>query len=66
MRDIIIRNKSDLPHEEVMRCVSAVIAMGRVSGKGMSYCYESTFRGGITVLAKCKLQSDIFIVSKVS
>ena len=54
------------PHV-AFQCVEHVINGGRISGRGKSYCYASSFitsEGGVWVYCHDNKKSDMFIVEK--
>ena len=53
---LIIVNKTDLPMFDVMIMASQVVGLRRISGD--SYCYATTFDGGIACIAKKNKKSD--------
>lgn len=61
---IIIRNATDLPMTECLNYIEAVIAMGRVSDDGRSYCFVTSFKDGIHVAAHKRKDSDVFNIWK--
>ena len=59
---IIIENRSPMLLHNAIGYVQHVIAQGRISDNGKSYCYVTVFKSGIAVHAICNKKSDRFIV----
>jgi hypothetical protein len=66
MSRIIINYDDDIPTQNAINYVDAVIAMGRCSGLNEeSYCYVSQFKDGTIVFADVtKAGTDVFKISK--
>ena len=66
MSRMIINYDDDIPSENAIKYVDAVMSMGRISGLNEeSYCYVSEFKDGTVVLADVtKAGTDVFRISK--
>lgn len=66
---LIIDIQDGISPHVAFQCVEHVINGGRISGRGKSYCYSSSFitpEGGVWVYCHDNKKSDMFIVEKKS
>lgn len=62
MTKINIINESRLNDEKALILVLSVIAGGRISGKGKSYCYATYFKNSKVIVYAEKKTNDIFTI----
>lgn len=62
MSKIIIDNRSNTSDMVALEMVKRVVASGRISGEGKSYCFATVFSCGVDVLARRNKASDTFVV----
>jgi len=65
MSKIIIHNNTNRSVFQVMQHVASVMAEGRVSDEGKSYCAIIKFHDGIMVATRRNKNSDTFYVEEV-
>lgn len=59
--------RDDLSPTIALKCVGEVIALGRISNEGKSYCYATEFKtseGGVLVMTRQYRKSDCFLITK--
>ena len=57
----------DIPPTVALNCVSKVVAEGRISNNGKSYCYATCFdtsAGEVWVTTRQYRKSDCFLITK--
>ena len=61
---LIIDNRTALPEVCLLPHVQAVLKAGLISDNGNSYCYVTTFKGGIVVSSNKTKTGHRFVIRK--